>query len=128
MAITMDTQIPHQDDLNHDTLMGLQELDSHLSVFESSNLGRESSTPCSMSNSAFEEAIRTAERPSNIIVVDSPGPEYTPNDQSDVDNHNAAAGNESIFESITVYVYSSYNVIQASTLKLDGPEDWKNIY
>jgi hypothetical protein len=33
MALAFDSQI-HQDDLGHDTLMGLQELDSHLAIFE----------------------------------------------------------------------------------------------
>jgi hypothetical protein len=46
MAAMMDTQMPLRDDLN---LMGLQELDSHLSIFESSNGGRDSSTPGAMS-------------------------------------------------------------------------------
>jgi hypothetical protein len=70
MATTMDTQMPPRDDLN---LMGLQELDSHLSIFESSNPGRDSSTPGAMSNSPFGDSINTAEQQTHTIVVESPG-------------------------------------------------------
>ncbi len=66
----MDTQMPPRDDLN---LMGLQELDSHLSIFESSNLGRDSSTPGAMSNSPFGDPINTAESQTHTIIVESPG-------------------------------------------------------
>jgi hypothetical protein len=74
MTATMDTQMPLRDDLN---LMGLQELDSHLSIFESSNGGRDSSTPGAMSNSPFGDSITTAEQQHHTIVVESPG-ENTP--------------------------------------------------
>ena len=70
MAATMDTQMPLRDDLN---LMGLQELDSHLSIFESSNEGRDSSTPGAMSNSPFGDSINTAEQQLHTIIVESPG-------------------------------------------------------
>lgn len=70
MAATMDTQMPPRDDLN---LMGLQELDSHLSIFESSNPGRDSSTPGAMSNSPFGDSINTAEQQTHTIIVESPG-------------------------------------------------------
>jgi hypothetical protein len=70
MAATMDTQMPLRDDLN---LMGLQELDSHLSIFESSNEGRDSSTPGAMSNSPFGDSIHTAEQQLHTIIVESPG-------------------------------------------------------
>lgn len=70
MAATMDTQMPLRDDLN---LMGLQELDSHLSIFESSNGGRDSSTPGAMSNSPFGDSINTAEQQHHTIIVESPG-------------------------------------------------------
>jgi len=69
MAATMDTQMPQHDDLS---LMGLQELDSHLSIFESSNPGRESSTPGAMSNSAYGDSINMAEYQSHTIIVESP--------------------------------------------------------
>ena len=70
MAATMDTQMPLRDDLN---LMGLQELDSHLSIFESSNGGRDSSTPGAMSNSPFGDSINIVEQQHHTIVVESPG-------------------------------------------------------
>lgn len=34
MALSFEAQVRHQDDISHDTLMGLQELDSHLAIFE----------------------------------------------------------------------------------------------
>ena len=56
------------DDLS---LMGLQELDSHLSIFES-NLGRDSSTPGATSNSAYGESVTTVDIPSTTIFIESP--------------------------------------------------------
>lgn len=51
MAVAFDAQIHHQDDLGHDTLMGLQELDSQLAMFENSaDPGKGSSTPNSLSD------------------------------------------------------------------------------
>jgi hypothetical protein len=70
MAATMDTQMPLRDDLN---LMGMQELDSHLSIFESSNGGRDSSTPGALSNSPFGDSINTVEQQHHTIIVESPG-------------------------------------------------------
>ncbi|KAL3419012.1 flavin containing amine oxidoreductase [Phlyctema vagabunda] len=84
MATTLDTQ-SHQDSLSHDTLMGLQELDSHLSMFDTSNLGRESSTPDAISNSAFEDAIKTVEGPPSMILVDPPDQDFSPDFGSDAD-------------------------------------------
>jgi lysine-specific histone demethylase 1 len=49
MALTFDPQIHHQDDLGHDTLMGLQELDSHLAIFE------ETAAPASLSDSSSDD-------------------------------------------------------------------------
>lgn len=72
MATAMDTQITQQDDLGHDTLMGLQELDSHLSIFESTETGLDASTPGAISTPAFDTAIDTIEDSSNTIVVESP--------------------------------------------------------
>ncbi|EPE29646.1 FAD/NAD(P)-binding protein [Glarea lozoyensis ATCC 20868] len=64
----MDSHMSQHDDLS---LMGLQELDSHLSIFES-NLGRDSSTPGATSNSAYGESISTVDNPSTTIFVESP--------------------------------------------------------
>lgn len=71
----METQIPQHDDLN---LMGLSELDSHLSIFEASNPGRDSSTPGAMSNSAYGDSINTVDQHSHTIVVESPSENYSP--------------------------------------------------
>lgn len=49
MALAFDPQIHHQDDLGHDTLMGLQELDSHLSLFE------ETAAPASVSDVSSDD-------------------------------------------------------------------------
>lgn len=67
MAATMDTPMQHLDDLH---LMGLQELDSHLTIFESSNPGMESSigTPESSSNSTYGDAINTTDQLTTIVV------------------------------------------------------------
>jgi hypothetical protein len=51
MALAFDAQAHHPDDLNHDTLMGLQELDSHLSIFEKTAVhSRDLSTSDSLSD------------------------------------------------------------------------------
>ncbi|KAG9236006.1 flavin-containing amine oxidoreductase-domain containing protein [Amylocarpus encephaloides] len=67
MATTMDAQMPQHDDLS---LMGLQELDSHLSIFEPSH-GRDSSTPGAMSNSAYGDSVSTVGTPSATNVLES---------------------------------------------------------
>jgi hypothetical protein len=68
MTTSMDTHMSQHDDLS---LMGLQELDSHLSIFES-NLGRDSSTPGATSSSAYGESISTVDNPSTTIIVELP--------------------------------------------------------
>lgn len=65
MAALLETSLSQNDDLH---LMGMQELDSTLSIFESSNPGRESSTPAT---STFEYSIETAEQQIHTIVVQS---------------------------------------------------------
>ncbi|QSZ33907.1 hypothetical protein DSL72_005481 [Monilinia vaccinii-corymbosi] len=57
----MDAQISQQDDLGHDTLMGFQELDSHLAIFESTEDGRDSSTPGTIPTPGFDATIDTIE-------------------------------------------------------------------
>lgn len=71
----METQISQHDDLN---LMELSELDSHLSIFEASNPGRDSSTPGAMSNSAYGDSINTIDQHSHTIIVESPSENYLP--------------------------------------------------
>ncbi len=78
MAATMDTQMQHHDDLN---LMGLHELDSHLSIFES-NLDMESSagTPESTSNSTYGDSNNIADQLTTIIV-EAPDEKYVQKSQ-----------------------------------------------
>ncbi|KAF4625778.1 hypothetical protein G7Y89_g12386 [Cudoniella acicularis] len=92
MAATMDTHIPHHDDLN---LMGLQELDSHLSIFDPT---RDSTTP--MSNSAYGESISTTDNPSTTIFVESPEERYPQTTQPE--NYFSSRGPKSV----------SHNIIQ----------------
>lgn len=58
--------MPQHDDLS---LMGMQELDSTFSIFETSHLGRESSTP---GTSTFEYSIDTIEPSNHTIIVERP--------------------------------------------------------
>ncbi|TVY69026.1 Lysine-specific histone demethylase 1A [Lachnellula suecica] len=66
MAATIDGQMSQHDDLN---LMGLQELDSHLSIFDP---GRDSSTPGATSAIGYADSNSTNEQMSTTIIVDSP--------------------------------------------------------
>lgn len=75
MAVTMETQVSQHGDLN---LMGLQELDSHMSIFETSNPGRDSSTPGVMSSSGYEDSLNIVDQHSHTIIVDSPGENHSP--------------------------------------------------
>jgi hypothetical protein len=51
MALVFDAQAHHPDDLSHDTLMGLQELDSHLAIFEKTAIrSKDPSTSDSLSD------------------------------------------------------------------------------
>lgn len=80
MAATMDSM----HDLHHDTLMGLKELDSHLAIFESTQLDRDSSTPGATSISTVGDFVSTTEQPSHTIIVESPEEAYSHNFHSDV--------------------------------------------
>ena len=74
MAATLDNQLSQQHDLSHDTLMGLEELDSHLGMFEPSlDLARESSTPDAISMSPIDGSISSFDQASQTIIVDAPG-------------------------------------------------------
>lgn len=65
----------HQhDDLN---LMGLHELDSHLSLFDPSVFRGESSTPDAMSSSAFGDMDHQA----HTIIVEAPSESYSQKSQ-----------------------------------------------
>jgi hypothetical protein len=101
MAATMDTPMPQHDDLN---LMGMQELDSTLSIFESSNPGRESSTP-DTSNYAFEDSINITEPPSHTIIVESPIENYTRMNHSEVRHRARFNDTRSVFSSTNHYSF-----------------------
>lgn len=78
MATTLDTHVAQNDDLH---LMGLSELDSHLSMFDPGARG--SSTPGAMSNSAYGESISTSDNPSTTIFVESPEDGFPSKSQSE---------------------------------------------
>lgn len=101
MAATMDTQMH---DLSHDTLMGLNELDSHLAIFESSDPGRESSTPGAVSISTIDDFAKTVEQSSQTIIVESPEETYSRKFQSDVGSR-GLLDKKSMFGSLLQYVY-----------------------
>lgn len=64
MALAFDSQANGQDDFSHDTLMGLQELDSHLAIFEDSpppSSGRLQSVTESASENPSEAFFDTVE-------------------------------------------------------------------
>ncbi|KAH8602542.1 flavin-containing amine oxidoreductase-domain containing protein [Bisporella sp. PMI_857] len=104
MATTMDTQM-HE--LNHDTLMGLQELDSHLSIYENSSLGRDSYTPdangsgSAISMSTVTDSVNAAEQPLHSIVVDSPEINFTQKYPSDVGSRASRLDKKSLFNTFT---------------------------
>lgn len=77
MAATMDAQILPLDDLSQDTLMGLQELDSHLAIFDCSVLSRDSSTPGAISESVFNDAVDSNEKASHMVNIKSLGRHYS---------------------------------------------------
>jgi hypothetical protein len=106
MATTMDTQMPQHDDLN---LMGLQELDSHLSLFESS-IRRESSTPGAMSNSGYGDSIDAAEQSSHTIIVESPEDTYSRMNTSQGGSGARFSNPKSVFSNIIQYVTRSFLV------------------
>jgi hypothetical protein len=70
MAATLESQMHQHDDLS---LMGLQELDSHLSLFDPSVFRGESSTPGAMSSSTFGDI----DQQSHTIIVDTPRENYS---------------------------------------------------
>lgn len=83
MAATLDNQLSQQHDLSHDTLMGLEELDSHLGMFEPSlDSARESSTPGALSMSLVDGSIDNFDQAAQTIIVDAPGDNYSREYQS----------------------------------------------
>lgn len=70
MTAAVDNQMHQNDDLN---LMGLHELDSHLSLFDPSVFRAESSTPGAMSTSAFGDI----DQQTHTIVVETQSQDYS---------------------------------------------------
>jgi hypothetical protein len=99
----MDTQMSQHDDLS---LMGFQELDSHLSIFDP---GRESSTPGANSTMGYADSNSTNEQPSTTIIVESPIELYSTTLQPQSYFHHKIEQTKSINRNIKKYVppYSS---------------------
>jgi hypothetical protein len=95
----MDSHLSQHDDLS---LMGLQELDSHLSIFES-NLGRDSSTPGATSNSAYGESISTVDNPSTTIFVESPKKTWVGKSVSTSSHDGKVLHKRSVLHSVNLY-------------------------
>jgi len=93
-------------DLNHGTLMGLQELDqelnSHLSIFESSN-PRDSSTPGAVSVSTVGDSTNTTESTYRAIVVDPATESYSHKFQHETGSRAIAPGKNSMFNAFIQY-------------------------
>jgi hypothetical protein len=74
MATTLDNQLSQQHDLSHDTLMGLEELDSHLGMFDPAlDPVMESPTPGRVSMSPINGTINDFDQESQTIIVDASG-------------------------------------------------------
>lgn len=87
---TLDNQMSQAHDLSHDTLMGLEELDSHLGIFEpSSNPAKES--PADISMSPLDEPVTKFEQLPQIITVDPLGESYSRTYQSAVSSAESRA-------------------------------------
>lgn len=72
MALAFDSQLHPQDDLGHDTLMGLQELDSHLAIFE------ETAAPASLSDISSDDFRDSTDLTSGIQFNEAHSNEFLP--------------------------------------------------
>jgi hypothetical protein len=101
MAATLDNQMPQQHDLSHDTLMGLEELDSHLGIFETSP-----STPGAISISTPDGSISNFDQTSQTIIVDDSGAKYSKKYQSGGSSaeSRARADNKNMSSGVSQYV------------------------
>ena len=107
MATTMDTPMH---DISHDTLMGLQELDSQLSLFDTTGLDRDSSTTgvaatdSAIAVSTLEESFNTSEHPLHTIVVDTSHDNFQRNITSDAESRTFSS-NKPMFRAHIQYVF-----------------------
>jgi hypothetical protein len=92
--------MPQHDDLS---LMGLQELDSHLSIFES-NPDRDSSTPGAMSSSAYGDPTSSVDDPSTTIYVESPKTTWVRKNVSTVSYDGKGLHKRSVSSKIPLYI------------------------
>ena len=110
MATTMDTTMH---DLSHDTLMGLQELDSQLALFDTTDLNRDSSTPgatatgSAISVSTFEESFSMLEQQPHTIVVDTSHDGFHRNITLDTESRSLSSNKQPSFRAHTQYVFSA---------------------
>jgi len=69
MSVAFGSHGQSQDDLGHDTLMGLQELDSHLSIFEETeDPGLESSLSDVLLDAPAVSSLESPEPPSSSVI------------------------------------------------------------
>jgi len=107
MATTMDTPMH---DISHDTLMGLQELDSQLSLFDTTGLDRDSSTTgvaatdSAIAVSTLEESFNTSEHPLHTIVVDTSHDNFQRKITSDAESRTFSS-NKPMFRAHIQYVF-----------------------
>jgi len=108
MATTMDTPMH---DLNHDTLMGLQELDSQLALFDTTDLNRDSSTPgvtangSAISVSTLEESFTTGEQPLHTIIVDTSHDSFHRKSTSNAEAGGLSSDKQALFRTHNQYVF-----------------------
>lgn len=114
MATTMDTPMH---DLNHDTLMGLQELDSQLALFDTTNLNRDSSTPgatatgSAISVSTPEESFDTSEQPLHTIIVDIPQESFQRKVTSDAELRHLSSNKRPSYRAYPQYVFLRTDIL-----------------
>jgi hypothetical protein len=93
------------DDLN---LMGFQELDSHLSIFDP---GRDSSTPGVTSTVGYADFNSTNEQTSTTIIVDSPIEMYSRNLQPESYFHIKPGQSKSPSRNINIKKYVPLSIV-----------------
>jgi len=109
MATTMDTPMH---DLSHDTLMGLQELDSQLALFDATDLNIDSSTPgatatgSAISVSTHEEFFNKNEQPLHTIIVDTSHSSLQQKIIPIAESRGPSSNKQSSFRAYAQYVFS----------------------
>ena len=126
MAATLDNQLSQQHDLSHDTLMGLDELDSHLGMFEPSlDSARQSSTPDARSMSPIDGSISSFDQASQTIIVDAPIESYSRKHQSTASSSESRAkpgDGKTMSTGVSQYVLLLYRSLTLNYLCNRHPE------